>query len=217
MDIFSLREQLIEDYRLFTGSFATPRNPKIQALLERRQADNAQRPDPWLSLNPAFATGGSVDDLVGEGRLHPECARIFRRKESPTDAGRDPIVFHRHQRDAIGAAASGRSYVLTTGTGSGKSLAYIVPIVDRVLRERASGRPGVKAFIVYPMNALANSQVEELRKFVQFGYSEGEEPVSFARYTGQENPDERRRILGHPPDILLTNYVSPATGSPRQR
>jgi len=207
VDIFSLREQLIEDYRLFTGSFVTPRDTRIRALLERRQADNAQWPDPWLSLNPAFATGGSVDDLVGEGLLHPECARIFRRKETPTDAGREPIVFHRHQRDAIGAAASGRSYVLTTGTGSGKSLAYIVPIVDRVLCERASGGSGVRAIIVYPMNALANSQVEELRKFVQYGYPEGEEPLTFARYTGQENPDERRRILAHPPDILLTNYV----------
>ena len=54
--------------------------------------------------------------------------------------------------------------MLTTGTGSGKSLSYIVPIVDRVLRE-GSGR-GVKAIVVYPMNALANSQVEELRKFL---------------------------------------------------
>ena len=207
MDIFSLREQLIDDYRLFTGSFVSPRDPEIQALLKRRQTDNAQWPDPWLSLNPAFATGGSVDDLVGEGLLHPECGRIFRRKESAADAGRDPIVFHRHQRDAIEAASTRQSYVLTTGTGSGKSLAYIVPIVDRVLRERASGGAGVKAIIVYPMNALANSQVEELRKFVQYGYPEGEEPVTFARYTGQENPDERRRILAHPPDVLLTNYV----------
>ena len=54
---------------------------------------------------------------------------------------------------------------LTTGTGSGKSLAYIVPIVDRVLRE-GSGK-GVQAIVVYPMNALANSQVEELSKFLR--------------------------------------------------
>ncbi len=57
------------------------------------------------------------------------------------------------------------------------------------------------------MNALANSQVGELEKFLQFGYPEGGEPVTFARYTGQESPDERRRILAEPPDILLTNYV----------
>ncbi len=99
---------------------------------------------------------------------------------------------------------------LTTGTGSGKSLAYIVPIVDAVLRDRlahGARRPGVKAIVVYPMNALANSQVEEMRKFLQFGYPEGGEPVTFARYTGQESRDERRRILAEPPDVLLTNYV----------
>ncbi|MEO2105626.1 MAG: DEAD/DEAH box helicase, partial [Actinomycetota bacterium] len=108
-------------------------------------------------------------------------------------------------------AATGKSYVLTTGTGSGKSLAYIIPIVDAVLRDReAHGgqrQPGVKAIVVYPMNALANSQVGELTKFLRHGYPENGEPVTFARYTGQESPDERRRILAEPPDILLTNYV----------
>ena len=65
----------------------------------------------------------------------------------------------------------------------------------------------MKAIVVYPMNALANSQLGELEKFLQFGYTDGEQPVTFARYTGQESPDERRRILAEPPDILLTNYV----------
>jgi ATP-dependent helicase YprA (DUF1998 family) len=58
--------------------------------------------------------------------------------------------------------------VLTSGTGSGKSLTYIVPIVDHVLR-RGSGQ-GIQAVVVYPMNALANGQVEELRKFLEKGY-----------------------------------------------
>jgi len=206
VDIFKLRDQLVDEYRSFSGSFVQPRDARIAEFLERRQADNAQWPEPWLSLNPSFAAGGTPAEAVAAGVLDPECERIFRIKEHATDAGRDPIVFHRHQRDAIEVAATGRSYVLTTGTGSGKSLAYIVPIVDRVLRDR-SGRRGVKAIIVYPMNALANSQVEELRKFLEFGYRSDDRPVTFARYTGQEHPDERRRILADPPDILLTNYV----------
>ena len=74
--------------------------------------------------------------------------------------------------------------MLTSGTGSGKSLTYIVPIVDHVLR-KGSGR-GIQAIVVYPMNALANSQDEELRKFLEKGYPEGKPPVRFARYTGQE-------------------------------
>lgn len=209
MDVFAVREQLVDEYRSFTSAFVAPRDARIRELLERRMAAGEQWPEPWLSLNPSFAPGGSVDDLVGEGLLHPECAHIFRVKEDVDDPGTDrPIRFHRHQVDAIRAAAGGGSYVLTTGTGSGKSLAYIVPIVDRVLREAAAGAgPGVKAIIVYPMNALANSQVLELSKFLEYGYPAGAPPVSFARYTGQEGPDERRRILAHPPDILLTNYV----------
>ena len=86
-----------------------------------------------------------------------------------------------------------------------------MPIVDRMLRERAASggrrQTGVKAIVVYPMNALANSQMFELQKFLEFGYPEGEEPVRFARYTGQESEDTRRQILADPPDILLTNYV----------
>ncbi len=97
---------------------------------------------------------------------------------------------------------------MTTGTGSGKSLAYIIPIVDRVLREKATAPDGVKAIIVYPMNALANSQVGELRKFLGHGYPDGKGPVTFERYTGQESTEDRDRILANPPDILLTNYVT---------
>lgn len=78
---------------------------------------------------------------------------------------------HRHQADAYAAARRNENYVLTTGTGSGKSLSYIIPIVDYVLRN-GSGR-GIQAIIVYPMNALANSQYGELKKFLCDGYPDG--------------------------------------------
>ena len=71
----------------------------------------------------------------------------------------------------------------------GKSLAYIVPIVNHVLR-RGSGK-GIQAIVVYPMNALANSQHGELEKFLCHSYAEGKSPVTFARYTGQETDDEQ--------------------------
>ena len=92
---------------------------------------------------------------------------------------------HRQQEEAVRVAKYGLNYVLTTGTGSGKSLAYIVPIVDHVLR-RGSGK-GIQAIIVYPMNALANSQNGELTKFLCHGYPSGQPPVRFAQYTGQED------------------------------
>ncbi|MER7270984.1 DEAD/DEAH box helicase [Micromonospora carbonacea] len=204
MDAFEVHRRLIEDYRTFSEGFVDVHDERIRARVEQEGARGAQWPAPWSSLNPSFASGGRVDDLVREGLLHQECSRIFRVKKASEDRGSVPITLHRHQSDAVRVARTGASYVLTTGTGSGKSLAYMVPIVDRVLRE-GSGQ-GVRAIVVYPMNALANSQREEMRKFLEFGY-DGRPPVTFARYTGQETEDERRAILRNPPDILLTNYV----------
>lgn len=206
MDIFRVHQELIDDYKSFTTSAVVPRDPRIKQYVDDELAEGKQWPEPWLSLNPTFASGGSIDKLVADDLLHPECAKIFRPKADLSDPGDRPITLHRHQREAIETARSGKSYVLTTGTGSGKSLAYIIPIVDRVLRQQPR-QPGVKAIIVYPMNALANSQVGELEKFLRFGYGEGNEPVTFARYTGQEQGERREAILRNPPDILLTNYV----------
>jgi hypothetical protein len=205
MDAFRIHDRLIGDYRSFTEGFVEIRDSRIRAHIEAQAARGAQWPAPWLALNPAFASGGRVDELVGDGLLHPECERIFQADKTAVGGPGTPLSLHCHQRSAIELARTGASYVLTTGTGSGKSLAYIVPIVDRVLRE-GSGQ-GLKAIVVYPMNALANSQREELGKFLTFGYGEGNELVTFARYTGQEDDETRRRILEKPPDILLTNYV----------
>lgn len=205
VDVFEARSRLIDDYREFTTSFVDVRDERIAEHVRRELDAGTQWPEPWISLNPTFEPGGRVDELVAAGLLEDECQRIFRVKSSVGDIGTVPITLHRHQRDAITVAQSGKSYVLTTGTGSGKSLAYIIPIVNRVLA--MPKRHGVKAIIVYPMNALANSQVNELEKFLRFGYGAGNEPVTFARYTGQESLDERSKILNNPPDILLTNYV----------
>ncbi|MDQ2708460.1 MAG: DEAD/DEAH box helicase [Actinomycetota bacterium] len=82
-------------------------------------------------------------------------------------------------------------------------------IHDRRMHRRTGENylPGVKAIIVYPMNALANSQLLELEKFLCRGYAAEAEPVTFRRYTGQDRESERVEILRNPPDILLTNYV----------
>lgn len=204
MDAFGIRDRLIDGYRSFTEGFVEIQDERIRNEVEKLGDQGRQWPDPWLSLNPSFKTGGSVEELVARGILHAKCADIFRPKKDMADRGATSITLHKHQSDAVEIAAQRKSYVLTTGTGSGKSLAYIVPIVDRVLR--AGSGKGIKAIIVYPMNALANSQMEELSKFLHHGF-EGESPVTFARYTGQEKGEERESILKNPPDILLTNYV----------
>jgi len=204
MDVFALRDRLIRDYADYVRSFITIRDFRIDKQVREELAAGRLWPDPLIQLNPTFEPAGTVDELVGEGVLHSECSRIFKR-DKDADGGGRPLLLHRHQVDAIRAAKTGNSYVLSTGTGSGKSLAYIVPIVDAVLR--AGAGQGVRAVVVYPMNALANSQAGELEKFLCRGYPEDKPPVRFARYTGQETEEERQAIITRPPDILLTNYV----------
>jgi ATP-dependent helicase YprA (DUF1998 family)/very-short-patch-repair endonuclease len=204
MKVFDLRNDLIQDYATYISSFIRIRDPKIKDYVEQSIADGLLWPDPLIQLNPTFEPGHWIDELVDEGLLHKECKIIFRRKNDLLDFG-ERLRLHKHQEDATRAARAGNNYILTTGTGSGKSLAYIIPIVDSVLR-RGSGK-GVQAIIVYPMNALANSQLGELEKFLKFSYPDGKGPVTFERYTGQESDQDKNRIMSNPPDILLTNYV----------
>jgi len=205
MDVFDLRNRLIGDYARYTRSFIKIADPRIDAKVQTDLAAGAFWPEPLLQLNPTFKPGGTIDDLVADGTLHGECGRIFRVEKTDREQSGQQLVLHTHQTEAIRKAKEGKSYVLTSGTGSGKSLTYIVPIVDHVLR-RGSGN-GIQAIVVYPMNALANSQNEELSKFLEKGYPEGKSPVRFARFTGQEKGAEREAIRRDPPDILLTNYM----------
>ncbi len=205
MDVFQLRDHVIDDYSAYVQSFLRIRDPQIKAYVEDELRCGRLWPDPLVQLNPTYERGATIDELVANHVLAQECGRIFRRNKTDDNPLGEPLRLHRHQQDALEIAASGKSYVLTTGTGSGKSLAYFVPIVDHVLR--TGSRRGIKAIVVYPMNALCNSQMAELEKFLKQGYGEGQEPVTFARYTGQEKQDERERIAANPPDILLTNYV----------
>jgi len=205
MNVFELRDRLIADYSDYVRSFINIKDHRIRETVESEMAAGFLWPEPLIQLNPAFEPGESIDELIDQHVLHPECRRIFRIKPEPTGEGK-PLRLHRHQAEAIRIARTGASYILTTGTGSGKSLAYIVPIVDHVLRVK-SAIPGIKAIVVYPMNALANSQENELRKFLCHGYPDGKGPATFARYTGQDVKLIRDQIRESPPDILLTNYV----------
>ncbi|GCE23605.1 DEAD/DEAH box helicase [Dictyobacter kobayashii] len=206
MNIFDLRRQLIDDYSSYIKSFIQIRTPRIREYVQNELFHNSMLwPDPLIQLNPVFEPGHTIDELVAEGILHPACARIFRRGKDEEHPQGEPLRLHTHQDEAIRVAREGQSYVLTTGTGSGKSLSYIIPIVDYVLRHPE--QPGIKAIVVYPMNALANSQLGELNKYIQFNFPDSAREVTFRRYTGQERQSEREEIIAHPPDILLTNYV----------
>ncbi|MBP1468746.1 DEAD/DEAH box helicase, partial [Candidatus Chloroploca sp. M-50] len=202
MDIFQLREQIIHQYAAYTRSFLTILDPAIRDFVDTSLAEGRLWPDALVQLSPAYDKTSTVADLVEHGTLHPTCGEIFRVPDGA--AGLRSLHLFRHQKRAIDLAAAGRNYVVTTGTGSGKSLTYMIPIVNHVLRNRPQdGR--VRAIIVYPMNALINSQAKALERF--FGNVSSACPVRFARYTGQERDADKRAIQQNPPHILLTNYV----------
>ncbi|MFE0641525.1 DEAD/DEAH box helicase [Streptomyces sp. NPDC058877] len=112
-----------------------------------------------------------------------------------------------------------RPTLVTTGTGSGKTESFLVPVLDHCLRAREAGREGVKAILLYPMNALATDQAHRIGKRLDDPKDTRlrDAGVRAALYIGdkpsqefkQANPaitvdrDEIRRTR---PDILITNY-----------
>jgi hypothetical protein len=100
--------------------------------------------------------------------------------------------------------------LITTGTGSGKTEAFLVPVLDHCRRQRATNKAGVKAVLLYPMNALATDQAIRLNDFLARPELKG---VTAGLYIG-ETPDttyrrvmtERSEIRRERPDILITNY-----------
>lgn len=205
MDIFRYREDLLGDYSSYVKGFLEVQDPEVEQFITSRLDGGVLWPEPLVQLNPAFLPGPTIDELVDQKRLHPTCRQIFRRGKTVEHPLGAPLRLHRHQEQALACAQKDVNYVLTTGTGSGKSLAYILPIIDHVLKN-GSGH-GIQAIVVYPMNALANSQLGEMEKFLGPGFPPGKPPVRFARYTGQEKEEARDEILNNPPDVLLTNYV----------
>jgi ATP-dependent helicase YprA (DUF1998 family) len=197
MDVFALRERVVGDYRRYIESFVRIRDERVAAHVEEQFERGVLWPDAILQLNPAYEPGPTLDELAAGGVIVPATARFFRQP----DGG--PIRLYRHQQEAIEIAKRWEPYVLTTGTGSGKSLTYLVPIYDHIARTQPEMHR-VRAIIVYPMNALINSQYTALQAYAaQAGGSE----VRFAKYTGQEKDEERQAIQNDPPHILLTNYV----------
>lgn len=201
MDVFDLDRTLVRDYEQFARSFTQIRAADIRRQVDEIYAERKFWPEPLITINPHFERDATVQELVEGGLLHPDTARVFQ-------VAGQPITLHRHQAQAMAKAATRQSFVVTTGTGSGKSLCFFIPIIDAAIRGRAAGEPArTRAIVVYPMNALANSQMKELEKSIgQSGLPDNLRPT-FARYTGQESQEEREAIRKAKPDILLTNFM----------
>ncbi|MDQ2707913.1 MAG: DEAD/DEAH box helicase, partial [Actinomycetota bacterium] len=126
---------------------------------------------------------------------------------------------HRHQAQAWVRLASRdrvpRPTIVTTGTGSGKTESFLIPLLDHCRRQRRAGQPGIKAIVLYPMNALANDQARRIAKLVH-QHRDELGPVTAGLYTGDSVGGiqmteaavigDRYAMRRSPPDILLTNY-----------
>jgi hypothetical protein len=194
LDIFNLQDEVINDYRRYIESFLKIRDPRVQAFVDQELERGQLWPDPLVQLNPAYKFGSTVTELVQRGVLHRDCNHYFCKDGNF-------FRFYYHQEQAFLAAQRQEPYVLTTGTGSGKSMTYVVPIFDDLLRHPEI--KGVRAILVYPMNALINSQKDEFDKFLKPPNSH----IRVEQYTEQESLTKKTEIQNNPPQILLTNYV----------
>lgn len=187
--------EALRTYITSTYHISHPALVTLREELLRRPAAIAQA--PYLESTARYATSQSYKDL----ELPPEVKALL------SQLGRDGVLFdppYAHQARALEYAlgAPHRDLVVTTGTGSGKTETFLLPILGRVAEEAA--RPSfktraVRALLLYPMNALVNDQLGRLR--LLFGddhvsrwfVDRGGRPMKFARYTGKSLYPGRRK------------------------
>jgi hypothetical protein len=223
MDAFKLHADVKSAYEEYLRSFFTIKDADILQKVEKMMEEGKFLPDPLIQFNPSFKISSSIDDLIAEGVIHPELKRVFGSKR----------LFD-HQIEALRCGTQQKGFIVTSGTGSGKSLTYLSTVFDHIIR-LGSHEPGIRAILVYPMNALINSQVIEIqryeRDYLLSFLSEDERrryrsdkplddqlkelsertgrkfPITYAQYTGQTKQAVRELIEGEKPDIILTNYM----------
>lgn len=192
-----------------------------QQFVQLLEMDNKFVKGPILEATPSFRTGNCIQELINENIL----SGLFKRLDkSSFDINR---MLYSHQEKAIRKVLSGnRNIVVATGTGSGKTETFLIPIINHMLFEKENGSlsPGIRALLLYPMNALANDQMSRIRSLLK-----NFPAITFGRYTGETERDykkaydkyikqfhtepikneliSREQMWISPPNILLTNYA----------
>ena len=178
--------------------------------------------EPILEVTPSFLSGSSLAGLAGEGVLDEDFAMI-----KPAELVERDL--YKHQEEALRKAITERrNMIIATRTGSGKTECFLYPIINHLLTEKKNGtlaEGGVRALLLYPMNALANDQIARLRTLAKY-FPE----ITFGRYTGETEQSEhkakvtywsyhngedplpnelicREQMQETPPHILFTNYA----------
>jgi ATP-dependent helicase YprA (DUF1998 family) len=227
MNPFTTLRAVQEAYRSYVESFQHFKTAAIRDwVAERVEKGSLLWRDPYIELTRRFERGENLQELVKAGVLYAGTPSCFTVEGGDRDA--DPVSPHRHQSLAVRALLEKkRNIIVATGTGSGKSFCFGIPIVGECLRMRDQGHVGIKAVIIYPMNALANSQYDDLALRLRGS------GLKLALYTGDTKSSdegalaEYRQVFGRdpydsevisreqircevpgstPPDILMTNY-----------
>lgn len=212
-------KRITEKYKRYLRTIFPISDRVYARQFEEALADeSAYEAGPYLSVTDSFIKGSSIRELVDSGIL----AAGFDKINMPYDR---PL--YKHQQIAVEKSCRGGNIVVSTGTGSGKTECFLIPIFSHLIRELATGTlsKGVRALIIYPMNALANDQTERLRKVL------ADMPqITFGSYTGQTKDRyeealaeykalndnktplrneliSREQIREVPPHILITNYA----------
>ena len=154
---------LIDEYR----SFLRTSYRFLDEHLRRQFEDHLAQADvvvkgPYVTLARDFADGPTLRELVEEGTAHPDLPKAC------WPFGENPL--YRHQEQAFRIGQAGCAFVITTGTGSGKTEAFLLPVLDGILRRKAQGVRGLQAVFVYPMNALANDQLGRAGRRLRIGF-----------------------------------------------
>ena len=207
----------------------------FEALFESKLASAVSK-GPIIEMTPVFKTGKSIIELINEGILHQELSFIESKKPQE-DGYEHKLPLHRplysHQEKAIRKFNQAKNLVVSTGTGSGKTESFLIPILNSLAEERANGTltAGVRAIFIYPMNALANDQLKRIREilmyypYITFGVYNGAtehqekkaEDLYKAMFYDEQLPELRKPLSNEilsrevmqktPPNILFTNYA----------
>ncbi|MBX7213696.1 MAG: DEAD/DEAH box helicase [Thermoflexales bacterium] len=196
--------QILDRYRsLVRETIGRAGIPEAEAdeIVRNLQVDHGM----FLTANRAYAAAKvSTQDLSRELGLAPALSERL--------AARIPSLYQ-HQEEAIRAILAGNPTAIATGTGSGKTEGFLVPILDYCLKN--SARKGVKAIIIYPMNALARDQALRIPGLagheITFGIFSGATPLHAPWPRPEDAPPgqllSRAEIVQRLPDVLITNHV----------
>lgn len=185
---------------------------------------------PYLDIGGSYRSGHTLRELVESGAASP----LFETLEPVPERERELKLerpLYLHQEQALLKASKGENLVVTTGTGSGKTESFLLPILQHILTQEEEGvlDSGVRAIIIYPMNALANDQLKRMRALlknypkIRFGVYNGNTPHQRREALGDYHkthknelglpldplPNElisREEMQEEPPHILITNY-----------